>query len=237
MNSKNEYAYFENKVIQAISLDYQEDNMEALIILPKKEYDINKYIQNFNQEKYDNIINGFTNQKVELYFPKFEIKFKKEIEKVFQELGIKLAFNISTADFSSIIEKEKMKLCIQKIIHSSYIKIDEKGTKAAAITAVVMFRGNRNSKSERSIIMDVNHPFLFIVRNKNLPSGHDILFISKVENLEGKKVGKASEETIKIDNNLKEREKTDYSKLENVIISFNKPVKWYMYIIKLVLKK
>ena len=167
MNSKNEYAYFENKVIQAISLDYQEDNMEALIILPKKEYDINKYIQNFNQEKYDNIINGFTNQKVELYCPKFEIKFKKEIEKVFQELGIKLAFNINTADFSSIIEKEKMKLCIQKIIHSSYIKIDEKGTKAAAITAVVMFRGNRNSKSERSIIMDVNHPFLFIVRNKN----------------------------------------------------------------------
>ena len=237
MNSKNEYAYFENKVIQAISLDYQEDNMEALIILPKKEYDINKYIQNFNQEKYDNIINGFNNQKVELYCPKFEIKFKKEIEKVFQELGIKLAFNINTADFSSIIEKEKMKLCIQKIIHSSYIKIDEKGTKAAAITAVVMFRGNRNSKTERSIIMDVNHPFLFIVRNKNLPSGHDILFISKVENLEGKKVGKASEETIKIDNNLKEREKTDYSKLENVIISFNKPVKWYMYIIKLVLKK
>ena len=36
-------------------------------------------------------------------------------------------------------------------------------------------------------IMDINHPFLFIIRNDNLPSGHDILFICKVEDLENPK--------------------------------------------------
>jgi len=35
-------------------------------------------------------------------------------------------------------------------------------------------------------IMDINHPFLFIIRNKDLPSDHDILFIAKIEELKDK---------------------------------------------------
>ena len=42
MQSENEYYYFENEVIQAISLDYEKDNMKALIILPKND-NINNY--------------------------------------------------------------------------------------------------------------------------------------------------------------------------------------------------
>ena len=76
MNSENTYKYFENNSIQAISLDYQKDNMEGLIILPKNEHDINQYINKFNQEEYYNIINSLNNQKVNLYLPKFEMKFE-----------------------------------------------------------------------------------------------------------------------------------------------------------------
>ena len=228
MYSKSIYNYFENNLIQAISLDYQEDKMEALIILPKNEFDINKFIKTFNQDDYSNIIKKLNKQKVELFLPKFEIKFETELENIFQELGIKLAFNMDTADFSSLIKSQK--ICISRIIHSSYIKIDEKGTEAAAVTAVAT-RG-RASLPEKNIIMDINHPILFIIRNKDLPSGHDILFISKVENLnkEGEKESKS------ISTKEKERKKTDFSKLEYINISSNKPVKWYMYIVKLVLK-
>ena len=57
----------------------------------------------FNQEEYYNIINGLSNQKVELYLQKFEIKFIYELKKVFQEFWIKLAFISDYADFSSMI--------------------------------------------------------------------------------------------------------------------------------------
>ena len=231
MNSEYTYKYFENNSIQAISLDYQKDNMEGLIILPKEEYDINKYINEFNQEEYYNIINSLDNQKVKLYLPKFEIKFQTNLEEVFKELGMKLAFNPEQADFSSMIKIEKINVYINRIIHSCYIKVDEKGTKAAAITAV-MTRG-KMSLPGRNIIMDINHPFLFIIRNKGLPPGHDILFISKVENLNEEKIGKESRNT---NTRQKERKMTDLSKLEYINISFTKPVKWYMYAIKLVLK-
>ena len=148
------------------------------------------------------------------------MKFEAELNKVLEQLGMQSAFKES-ADFYSMIKLEKgvRSIFISKIIHSSYIKIDEEGTKAAASTEVVMFRGGRSSRPEKNIVMDINHPFLFIIRNKDLPSGHDILFISKVENLE--------EEG---------RKKTDLSKLETVNISLNRPAKWYMYVIKQVLK-
>ena len=230
MYSKNDYKYYENNEIQAISLDYQKDNMEALIIMPKNGFDINKYITNFNQKEYFNIIDSIYKQKVELYLPKFEIKFNTGLEKILQELGIKLAFDSGHADFSSMIKSEKF--YISQIIHSTYIKIDEKGTEAAAVTAV-NYRGG--IKPKRNIIMYINHPFLFIIRNKDLPSGHDILFISKVENLDEEN-GEESKETKNNNTKQKERKKTDFSKLEYVNISFNKQVKWYMYVIKQVLK-
>ena len=107
MYSKSEYSYFENNDIQAISLNYQEDNMEALIILPKNEYDINKYVEKFNQEDYKKIINGLISQKVELYLPQFEIKFNTDLIEVLKELGIKLAFDSNHPDFSSMIKLDK----------------------------------------------------------------------------------------------------------------------------------
>ena len=234
MHSNDFYRYFEKNDIQAISLNYQKDNIEALIILPKNEYDINNYIEIFDQKEYSNIIKGLNIQKVELYLPKFEIKFNTELKNIFQELGIKLAFK-SDANFSSMTKSQA--IYISRIIHSSYIKVDEKGTEASAVTAVVGTRGGRPHQClERSIIMDINHPFLFIIRNKDLPPGHDILFISKVENLDRDEAGKESKKSQNINTKEKERKKIDFSKLEYVNISFKKPVKWYMYIIKLVLQ-
>ena len=222
MISENIYNFFENDSIQAISLDYEKDNMEGLIILPKNRYDINQYINKFNQKEYYNIINRLFYQKVILFLPKFEIEFYTDLERVFQELGIKLAFSPALADFSSMIKAEKIKFFINRIIHKTYIKVDEKGTEAAAVTSVVM---RTSIRPRRNIIMDINHPFLFIIRNKDLPSGHDILFISKVENLNGKNIGKGSIETIINNTKQKERIKTDLSELEYINISFNKPVK------------
>ena len=235
MQSKEDYSYFENNEIQAISLKYKEDNLEALIILPKNEYDINKYIENFNQEKYDNIVKGLYSQKVELFLPKFEIEFNTDLIPVLQKMGMKSAFDPNYADFSSLIKPEKnQNICIGRILHKTYIEIDEKGTKAAAITLVGMFRGRaRGHNPEKTITMNINHPFLFIIRNKDLPLGNDIIFITKIENLdekEGKKKSKNNE------NNQKERKIIDFNKIEFVNISSYKPIKWYMHLIKQILK-
>ena len=90
-----------------------------------------------------------------------------------------------------------------------------------------MTRGRAGlNKSERKIEMNVDHPFLFIIRNTDLPLGHDILFISKVEDL---KEEEKNDEKQKKENNF-------FNKFEEVKITNNKPVKWYIYSIKQILK-
>ena len=76
---------------------------------------------------------------------------------------------------------KKKKIYISRIIHKTFIKVDEKGTEAAAATAVVM-RMNC-ALPEPDPIMKVDHPFLFIIGNNCLPHGNDMIFISKVESL------------------------------------------------------
>lgn len=176
MNSTDDFDYFENEQIQAISLNYNDDNMKALIILPKIEKDINNYIINFSQEEYNNIIKNLQNKKVVLSLPKFELNFEAELKETFISLGMVEAFS-DNADFSSMTKQNNVK--IGRIIHKTFISVDEKGTKAAAATAVVMTK--RCFIPNANVIMKVDHPFLFIVRNENLPNDFDMMFVSKVE--------------------------------------------------------
>ena len=116
------------------------------------------------------------NTKVNLSLPKFEINFSARLEQNFISLGMVIPFSDS-ADFSGMTTEHKLK--IGRIIHKTFIKVDEEGTEAAAATAVVM--------TKRCFIptlaMNVDHPFLFIIRADDLPPEHDILFASKIESL------------------------------------------------------
>ena len=178
MHATKKYDYFENKGMQAISLNYKKDNLSALIILPKKGKNINDYIEYLTLDKYDNIISGLTNQEVNLSLPKFEFDFSTELIQNFKTLGMHDAFNAGVADFS-VMKKEK-DIYISNIIHKTYIKVDEEGTEAVAVTAVEGFFG---SCFDDIKVMKVDHPFLFIIRSKDLPPGNDMIFIAKVESL------------------------------------------------------
>ena len=118
------------------------------------------------------------NKKVILSMPKFEINFEDELKAILISMGMKEAFG--QADFS--VMRKKKDIQISKVIHKTFIKVDEKGTVAAAVTAVVMRKVYALPK-ETTPEMIINHPFLFIIRSDDLPYGHDILFFSKVEAL------------------------------------------------------
>ena len=176
MNITDNFNYFNDEELQAISLNYTSDNMKAFIILPKAETDINIFIQKLTLDKYYGVLKKLENKKVNLILPKFEINFGEELKPCFISLGMVDAFT-NAADFSAMKKENNIK--IGRIIHKTFINVDEKGTEAAAATAVVM----RKKCAMRNEVMHVNHPFLFIIRSDDLPSGHDILFVSKVESL------------------------------------------------------
>ena len=135
--------------------------------------------------------------------PKFELTFEENLNKYLIKLGIKDAFDEKKANFSLMRKLEKTNLSISEIILKTYIKVDEVGTEATAVTVVSMRRDTSGRKKNH--IMEVNRPFLFIIRFQNY-----ILFISNIEDLEeekNKEIKNESSEKVKIKKKKKIKQK------------------------------
>ena len=89
-------------------------------------------------------------------------------------LGMKLAFAKGRANFSGIAEEH---LYISRILHKTFLQIDEEGREAAAATAVVMDRFISLVRPSPPIYVHVDRPFLFAIQHR--PSG-TLLFFGRV---------------------------------------------------------
>ena len=182
MKMLTHYLYYEDNKLQAVQLPYIDDGMSALIILPRENVDINKYITSLDSENnLKDLLDNLKSAKVNLELPKFELEFSSSLKEVLMDMGMEKAFT-NYADFSGLREENQLK--IDDVLHKTYLKVNENGTEAAAITAVVITKTSARPVQEVVYEMKVNRPFLFILRSSILPIDHDILFISKIEQLE-----------------------------------------------------
>jgi serpin B len=82
------------------------------------------------------------------------------------------AFDPDQADFSGMSERSD--LYISAVIHKAFVAVDEKGTEAAAATAVIM---DVTSAQLFDVTLTIDRPFIFLIRD--IPTGQ-ILFIGRV---------------------------------------------------------
>ena len=117
--------------------------------------------------------------KVRLELPKFELEYSSELNSVLKKLGMNEPFNEYTANFKGLGKE----LYISQILQKTYLKVDEEGTEAAAVT-VIKVRPTKSVKKKPIIYpMIVDRPFLFFLKNDNLPINNEMLFMSKIEKL------------------------------------------------------
>lgn len=101
--------------------------------------------------------------------PKFQFEYKITMNDVLSALGMGIAFDAARADFSNITPGTG--LFINQVLHKTFVKVDEVGTEAAAVTSVSF-----GITSEPPPFV-IDQPFLFVLRERI--SG-TILFIGKV---------------------------------------------------------
>jgi len=182
MLQTHEFNYYEDSQIQAVELPYKNDSMSALIILPNKDVDINNFINqnNVNDDFFKKVIDGMKSRNVKLSLPKFEVGFYSKLKNVLQRLKMETPFT-GAADFSGI--NGSGGLYIDDVIHKTYLKVDEIGSEAAGVTIVDM----RKSLPINVVGMEVNRPFIVILRSSELPKDNDFLFMAKIEEINDNK--------------------------------------------------
>lgn len=175
MNQKSKFNYYQTDNYQAIELPYGNGYFNMLVILPAVDTDINTFVNQMNENFWGSLLNNISEKEINLWLPKFEIEYKNELSKVLIAMGMPSAFDGRNADFSKM--RNERDLFISRVLHKTYMKVDEEGTEAAAVTAIEM--GTTSAGPGSEIYMKVNRPFIFAVREKN--SG-TISFIGKIAN-------------------------------------------------------
>ncbi|MBQ2350786.1 MAG: serpin family protein [Bacteroidales bacterium] len=171
MNGTQNVALSQSDDAQMMKIDYEKEKASMFIIMPKENVDIDKYISELDEQKFASLEKSMQTFKADVSMPKFKIESRFEMKKVLMEMGIKAAFTKS-ADFSKM--NGKSNLLIDEVIHKSFIEVSEKGTEAAAATAVVVREKSMVMKDNPKVV--INRPFIFVIReNKN----NAILFIGK----------------------------------------------------------
>ncbi|HEY8499736.1 MAG TPA: serpin family protein [Clostridia bacterium] len=156
-----EYGYIELPHAIGFSKPYADYRYFFVALLPDEGLEVSDFIGSLDGET---LINAVKNQKddmVHASMPKFAFEYSKELSEALKELGIKDAFDSELADFSSLGHSNDGNIFISRVIHKTKIEVDERGTKAGAVTAVVMAEGTAAPAEPK--IVKLNRPFFFMI--------------------------------------------------------------------------
>jgi serpin B len=153
---------------RAIDIPYIGGSLAMTVIVPD---DLAAFERGLTADGLAAVTGALAETQVSLTLPRFSIETKAEMAGVLAALGMPSAFD-ERADFSGITTAEK--LVISAVIHQANIDVDEKGTEAAAATAVVM---RATGMPTEPVTVRVDRPFLFALRD--VPTGA-ILFFGRV---------------------------------------------------------
>ena len=135
------FGYARREGFTVVSLPYAGNDLQFVVLLPDE---ING-LRELESKLTADVLAGcakLETRDVDLYLPKFKLEPPTiALAKQFEALGMRTAFNQAegSANFDQMApRKPDDYLYISQVFHKTFIAVDEKGTEAAAATAVAM---------------------------------------------------------------------------------------------------
>jgi len=176
MNYKGGLNYFENQTYKMLRLPYKGKQQSMVIVLPHKPKDLEK-VESLQSSKLLQQVWYSGMPEVIVSIPKFKMTKPLGLKNHLKTMGMLDAFK-DGANFSKMTPTND--LYISDVLHKAFVEIDEKGTEAAAATAVVMtIESMAPSQPEKPKKFIADHPFLFYIIDDKTQA---ILFMGRIMN-------------------------------------------------------
>lgn len=163
MLTHDEETYVEDKRVIGFIKEYDGFNYSFMGILPKAEgpdamKDALKHIDIqdlYTHSKWGQVITSL---------PEFEVTTSQDLTSLLKEEGINRAFS-DEAEFGNMVSSSDLK--IDTVLQKAYIKVDRKGTEAAAVTAALMRCMSALPTEDEPITITLDRPFIYAVVNNS----------------------------------------------------------------------
>lgn len=163
MKRTDTFAYAERSGYSAIRLPYGDRSFGMIALLPQEGQQLQNLIGQLNTAEWEELNRAFASRRGELLMPRIQLAYSASLKEPLQQLGMKLAFDDAQADFSKLLTPPPVSY-ISSVAHKSFIRVDEKGTEAAAVTEIGMAGGAAPSAPDFRFALD--RPFLIAVHEQ-----------------------------------------------------------------------
>ena len=145
--------YLENDLATGFFKGYKGNEFSYVALLPKEGVSLEQLIASLAPSSIRELIDNELGIGVNIGIPKYEKEYTIELCDVLKELGVADAFE-GNADFTRLMSG----IFVGEVLHKTYISVDEKGTKAAAVSEVGMWKGGTE---EYTLTLD--RPFVYMI--------------------------------------------------------------------------
>lgn len=170
MYAKDTFACANTTLADVVELNYGNKAFSMILMLPNAQSDANELVAALNTDIYSQILAQLQTEEVELYLPRLAFKTKLLLNDPLKTMGMEKAFE-DRNEFSRITDHS---IFVSRVLHDTFIELNEEGTRAAAATVVEM-----REKAMLNKVFNFNRPFVFLIREK---STGVIVFAGKVGN-------------------------------------------------------
>jgi serpin B len=164
----DQYKYLDDGMATGFIKPYYGGNYSFAALLPNEDITIEAYIESLTGSGFIKTIENAEDIVVYASMPKFEYEYEIKMKEALKILGMPDAFYEDKADFTNMAVSSDGNIYIGEVLHKTYISVDELGTKAGAVTAVLAMGGGAPLDHK---IVRLDRPFVYAIIDNatNLP--------------------------------------------------------------------
>ena len=176
-----ENRYLEDEKATGFVKYYEGYQYAFAALLPNEGISVDEYLDSIDGAHLSEMLESRKNNTVYTAMPKFKTEYSVEMSDQLKGMGMTDAFNAGAANFKKIGTSKAGNIIISKVMHKTFIEVDENGTKAGAATVVMMENGAALSFEEPKKVY-LTRPFVYMLIDTQTNSP---FFIGVMRDLEG----------------------------------------------------
>jgi len=172
MNQEGRMPYFQLDDMDGIIKYYDDGKLAFIALRPQAGQTARELAASLTADKAAACLSAAKSTKVSLHLPKFTVEYDMSMNSILEELGLTDAFDENRADFTALGQNiYGIPPFISQVLQKVKVIVDEQGTEAAAVTAIIMEDCLAVIEQDPPLDISFDEPFVYLIADTKMETG------------------------------------------------------------------